>query len=408
MSASGFLQGFAGTTEIQTEIIVRPWTSRRGRLALGRMNTLASWAHQLARALLQEPLPRRWAGDRAAIRADCQGYELLTSAGVTVVELPELAGSEESGPCESTPLIQPSDPGDGPGRRRRLRPGGSRHGDGGEQHRQQPGLACAASATAGAGETPGPTARPRGRSAQDATGPVSTQYRLQDNPGHAAAPLRGRQSSARPILRFLAAHRHDSRRAHPPLTARRTGLALAGGRPPPGSSPEGPRECLPPGSGTSRVRSASRPRPTAASTPASGSPAIPRHAPASSARHSRPNSATPQPTREPARHGAEARAAPAAPAESRTRGRPEAQASPESSACGVNALCIAIDAGCPAGIRLVSAGMFPTRPFELKFGIFKLLARPGRACTKSAGAAGMQRRAARGRRGPATDCEPLF
>ena len=29
--------------------------------SLGRMNTLASWAEQLARALLQEPLPRRWA-----------------------------------------------------------------------------------------------------------------------------------------------------------------------------------------------------------------------------------------------------------------------------------------------------------------------------------------------------------
>src|SRR5690348_11985143 len=28
------------------------------------MNTLASWAHQLARALLQEPLPRRWAHSR--------------------------------------------------------------------------------------------------------------------------------------------------------------------------------------------------------------------------------------------------------------------------------------------------------------------------------------------------------
>ncbi len=28
---------------------------------LGRMNTLASWAQQLAWALLQEPLPRRWA-----------------------------------------------------------------------------------------------------------------------------------------------------------------------------------------------------------------------------------------------------------------------------------------------------------------------------------------------------------
>jgi hypothetical protein len=29
--------------------------------SLGRMNTLASWAQHLARALLQEPLPRRWA-----------------------------------------------------------------------------------------------------------------------------------------------------------------------------------------------------------------------------------------------------------------------------------------------------------------------------------------------------------
>ena len=29
--------------------------------SLGRMNTLASWGEQLARGLLQEPLPRRWA-----------------------------------------------------------------------------------------------------------------------------------------------------------------------------------------------------------------------------------------------------------------------------------------------------------------------------------------------------------
>ena len=29
--------------------------------SLGRMNTLAPWAQQLARELLQEPLPRRWA-----------------------------------------------------------------------------------------------------------------------------------------------------------------------------------------------------------------------------------------------------------------------------------------------------------------------------------------------------------
>jgi hypothetical protein len=35
---------------------VPPWLS-----SLGCMNTLASWAEQLAQALLQEPLPRRWA-----------------------------------------------------------------------------------------------------------------------------------------------------------------------------------------------------------------------------------------------------------------------------------------------------------------------------------------------------------
>ena len=29
--------------------------------SLGRMNALASWAEDLAQALLQEPLPRRWA-----------------------------------------------------------------------------------------------------------------------------------------------------------------------------------------------------------------------------------------------------------------------------------------------------------------------------------------------------------
>jgi putative nucleotidyltransferase with HDIG domain len=29
--------------------------------SLGRMNTMASWAEQLAQALLQEPVPRRWA-----------------------------------------------------------------------------------------------------------------------------------------------------------------------------------------------------------------------------------------------------------------------------------------------------------------------------------------------------------
>src|SRR5690349_15476819 len=36
-------------------------TSCRGCLAWASVNTLASWTHQLARELLKEPLPRRWA-----------------------------------------------------------------------------------------------------------------------------------------------------------------------------------------------------------------------------------------------------------------------------------------------------------------------------------------------------------
>ena len=44
------------------------------------MNTLASWAHQLARELLQEPLPRRWAhvqgvADRASSLAPVLGAD---------------------------------------------------------------------------------------------------------------------------------------------------------------------------------------------------------------------------------------------------------------------------------------------------------------------------------------------
>ena len=38
----------------------RPANVPRELPSLGRMNTLAPWAQQLARALLQQPLPRRW------------------------------------------------------------------------------------------------------------------------------------------------------------------------------------------------------------------------------------------------------------------------------------------------------------------------------------------------------------
>ena len=49
---------------LQQDVFRRHATSVNvpGRLSsLGRMNTLASWAEPLARALLREPLPRRWA-----------------------------------------------------------------------------------------------------------------------------------------------------------------------------------------------------------------------------------------------------------------------------------------------------------------------------------------------------------
>ena len=49
--------------DAEQDVFGRPATSVNvsPRLSsLGRMNTLASWAQQLARALLHEPLPRRW------------------------------------------------------------------------------------------------------------------------------------------------------------------------------------------------------------------------------------------------------------------------------------------------------------------------------------------------------------
>ncbi len=49
-----------GTRRLTTACRVRE-TSRPRLPSLGRMNTLASWEQQLARVLLQEPVPRRWA-----------------------------------------------------------------------------------------------------------------------------------------------------------------------------------------------------------------------------------------------------------------------------------------------------------------------------------------------------------
>src|SRR5260370_31836998 len=45
----------------QSDGMPRPRTSRPRLSSLGRMNTLASWGEHLARALLRDSLPRRWA-----------------------------------------------------------------------------------------------------------------------------------------------------------------------------------------------------------------------------------------------------------------------------------------------------------------------------------------------------------
>ena len=53
--------------------------------SLGRMNTLASWAGQLARALLQEPLPRRWAHSQG-VAARARGLESVLGADADLLE----------------------------------------------------------------------------------------------------------------------------------------------------------------------------------------------------------------------------------------------------------------------------------------------------------------------------------
>ena len=53
--------------------------------SLGRMNTLASWAQQLARALLQEPLPRRWAHVQG-VAARARGLAPVLGADADLLE----------------------------------------------------------------------------------------------------------------------------------------------------------------------------------------------------------------------------------------------------------------------------------------------------------------------------------
>ena len=53
--------------------------------SLGRMNTLASWAEQLARALLQESLPRRWAHVQG-VAARARSLEHVLGADADLLE----------------------------------------------------------------------------------------------------------------------------------------------------------------------------------------------------------------------------------------------------------------------------------------------------------------------------------
>ena len=53
--------------------------------SLGRMNTLASWAQQLARALLQEALPRRWAHVQG-VAARARGLAPVLGADADLLE----------------------------------------------------------------------------------------------------------------------------------------------------------------------------------------------------------------------------------------------------------------------------------------------------------------------------------
>ena len=53
--------------------------------SLGRMNTLASWAEQLARALLREPLPRRWAHSQG-VAARARGLAPVLGADADLLE----------------------------------------------------------------------------------------------------------------------------------------------------------------------------------------------------------------------------------------------------------------------------------------------------------------------------------
>ena len=89
---------------------VRPVNVPSQLSSLGRMNKLASWGEQLARGLLQEPLPRRWAhvqgvaararglapvldGDADLLEAAAWLHDIGYAPGLTITGLHQLDGA---------------------------------------------------------------------------------------------------------------------------------------------------------------------------------------------------------------------------------------------------------------------------------------------------------------------------
>src|SRR5260370_34405307 len=69
----------------QSDGMPRPRTSRPRLSSLGRMNTLASWGEHLARALLQDSLPRRWAHVQG-VAARARGLAPVLGADADLLE----------------------------------------------------------------------------------------------------------------------------------------------------------------------------------------------------------------------------------------------------------------------------------------------------------------------------------
>ena len=70
--------------------------------SLGRMNTLASWGKQLARALLHEPLPRRWAHVQG-VAARARGLAPVLGADADLIEAAACCTMSATAPALPSP-----------------------------------------------------------------------------------------------------------------------------------------------------------------------------------------------------------------------------------------------------------------------------------------------------------------